>query len=247
MSKSRDIAVCIATLEKIEVRWLKKHPFGLLREAREIIGEPSLLEPSESARVVNRMECTRAVLEKWRPDSTWRSTRQTLRRSYRRSRRAFEEACSAKNDSGGRTLHDARAMHTLRKRVKTLWAQLRILRECSPHVKHWISATEKLGERLGDGHDLVILQTELNRGGGRLAPLPMFLDRLRAACDRKALQLAGEVLGEKPAEFEKRVFRKSRAKDAKHAKERNGRHLNRVKTSPASRGQDEQDSQDVSF
>ncbi len=83
-----------------------------------------------------------------------------LRRAYARARKTFRSARKKRSDE---------ALHEWRKRSKDLWYALRIVRRAWPAV---LGATadeaHELSDRLGDDHDLAVLNADLDEVGAQL-------------------------------------------------------------------------------
>ena len=216
LSETRDIQVCLATLEAMEAdsNVLKTAPASLLGEARVAVKALEHATPLDSLAALGQLEFARHTLDEWLPIICWKGVRNSVRRSYRRARRACRNARQSRQDSDGGgppCLRTAEAMHALRKRLKMLWAQLRLVRDCWPHViKEWIGEAERIATLLGREHDLVILQTRLKPGlpEESLALLQRAIDERRAHLDRDSLELADRFLAEPARFFVKRVFQK---------------------------------------
>lgn len=103
---------------------------------------------------------------------------------------------------------ETEALHDWRKRVKYLWYHTQILSPCWPAVlKGQAEALERLGDLLGDDHDLADFQVELTQS--RDLPLPAMRRRgllRRLVLDRKQIQaeafeLGARIYHESPAAF----------------------------------------------
>lgn len=126
-----------------------------------------------------------------------------LRDSYKRGRAALAVA---------RRKQSARAFHDLRKRVKTLGYQLRLLRPIQPVVFHDLRADLKaLGEHLGHAHDLCFVAERLRAMGAvagrkrRRRALESAIKSREQELQRSALALAERFYCEKPREFSDRI------------------------------------------
>ena len=79
----------------------------------------------------------------------WREIRVSLEKSYQRGRDAFQRAMQAPSPEH---------FHAWRKQAKEFWYQLEFLcPDWPPQTKAMLDGLEKLGEELGDDHDLVLL------------------------------------------------------------------------------------------
>lgn len=126
-----------------------------------------------------------------------------IRQSYKRGRDALAVTQEEQN---------ATSLHELRKRVKTLGYQLRILRPLDPAAFHdMLSDLKTLGEKLGHAHDLCFLaerlrsiRTQRVRRRGQRA-LENLIETREADLQRSALLVAERFFESRPAEFAKRV------------------------------------------
>lgn len=212
LSETRDIEVCLKVLGAMARRQKaskKPLPAKLFEQARKGIKaakDPAKVEggvPEASRRIA----LARQVLSGWLPNTGWKSVRSALHHSYQRCRRALEKACSSKeNGDGG---YNASDIHRLRKRLKALWFQLRLLSECCPKGgEELMRAAERLSDLLGREHDLIILRERLIQAGADASLAPLFekIAAHRANLDRKCLALAERFLARKPDDFVERMF-----------------------------------------
>jgi CHAD domain-containing protein len=126
-----------------------------------------------------------------------------LHRSYRRGRRrlrAVEEEASVTN------------LHELRKRVKDLWYQLRLIRSADPQlIGSLADHAHDLSDHLGDDHDLALLREEASRRGAAFAEagdqrnLAELIDRRRGELEFAAVSLATRIYAQKPKKFTRRL------------------------------------------
>jgi CHAD domain-containing protein len=126
-----------------------------------------------------------------------------LHRSYRRGRkrlRSVEDEASVTN------------LHELRKRVKDLWYQLRLIRDADPELVGPLSDhAHDLSDHLGDDHDLALLREQVQRRAGAFHDpadqrhLLEEIDQRRGELQFAAISLAGRIYAEKPKKFAKRL------------------------------------------
>ncbi len=134
-----------------------------------------------------------------------------LHRTYRRGRkrlRSVEEEASVIN------------LHELRRRVKDLWYQLRLIREADrPMVGALADHAHDLSDHLGDDHDLALLREEAQRRRDAFASsadqrhLLQEIDQRRGELQFAAISLGERIYAEKPKKFTSRLakrFRRSR-------------------------------------
>ena len=133
----------------------------------------------------------------------WELIAPGLHRSYRRGRkrlRAVEEEPSVTN------------LHELRKRVKDLWYQLRLIRDADrgmlePLADH----AHDLSDHLGDDHDLALLRDEVQRRRDLFSNpadqrhLLHEIDQRRGELQFAAISLGERIYAEKPKRFTKRL------------------------------------------
>jgi CHAD domain-containing protein len=128
-----------------------------------------------------------------------------LRRSYRRGRkrlRAVEELASVTN------------LHELRKRVKDLWYQLRLIRDADRELLEPLADhAHDLSDHLGDDHDLALLREQVQRRAAFTdahdqCHLLEQVDPHRGELQFAAVSLGRRVYDEKPKKFSKRLERR---------------------------------------
>jgi CHAD domain-containing protein len=129
-----------------------------------------------------------------------------LHRSYRRGRkrlRAVEEEASVTN------------LHELRKRVKDLWYQLRLIRDADPDmIGSLADHAHDLSDHLGDDHDLALLREEAQRRRtafaepGDLRHLLEEIGQRRGELQFAAISLGDRIYSEKPKRFTKGLERR---------------------------------------
>jgi CHAD domain-containing protein len=126
-----------------------------------------------------------------------------IQRSYRRGRkrlRAVEEEASVAN------------LHELRKRVKDLWYQLRLIRDADEQMVGSLAAhAHDLSDHLGDDHDLALLRGEAVRRSTAFGEpseqrhLIELIDRRRGELQFAAISLGSRIYAVKPKRFAKRL------------------------------------------
>jgi hypothetical protein len=131
-----------------------------------------------------------------------------LHRSYRRGRkrlRSVEEDASVTN------------LHELRKRVKDLWYQLRLIREVDkPMIGALADHAHDLSDHLGDDHDLALLREEVQRRRDAFESpadqrhLLQEIDQRRGELQFAAISLAERVYDDKPKKFTARLAKRYR-------------------------------------
>jgi CHAD domain-containing protein len=126
-----------------------------------------------------------------------------LHRTYRRGRkrlRTVEEEASVTN------------LHELRKRVKDLWYQVRLIREADKHMLGSLADhAHDLSDHLGDDHDLALLRETVQRRRTAFSDpsdkrhLIEEIDHRRGELQFAAISLAERIYDEKPKRFTKRI------------------------------------------
>jgi CHAD domain-containing protein len=126
-----------------------------------------------------------------------------IHRSYRRGRkrlRGVEEEASVTN------------LHELRKRVKDLWYQLRLIRDADPGMLGPLADhAHDLSDHLGDDHDLALLREQVQRRSAAFADpgdqrhVLDQIDQQRGELQFAAISLGGRIYSEKPKKFTKRL------------------------------------------
>lgn len=104
--------------------------------------------------------------------------------------------------------------HEMRKAVKQHWSHLRLLAKVWPeHRKRRVKATKRLGNRLGELHDIdvmrILIAKEPCRVGSpeEIALLEHLLERKEILLKRKSLKSAKRLFKAKPARLARRVRR----------------------------------------
>jgi CHAD domain-containing protein len=131
-----------------------------------------------------------------------------IHRTYRRGRkrlRAVEEEASVTN------------LHELRKRVKDLWYQVRLIRDADREMLGSLADhAHDLSDHLGDDHDLALLRQEVQRRQDAFASpadrrhLLQEIDQRRGELQFAGISLGGRIYAEKPKRFTARLARRYR-------------------------------------
>jgi len=118
-----------------------------------------------------------------------------LSRTYAAGRRAFHRAIVS---------HSPTDLHTLRRRVKDHWYQVRLLSTAAPDLLDPYADTIKdLSDFLGEHHDLILLRDSLD--SGRFANLLDLAEQRRNELEGKALALATIVFAEEARAWRARM------------------------------------------
>ena len=129
-----------------------------------------------------------------------------LHRTYRRGRkrlRSVEEEASVTN------------LHELRKRVKDLWYQLRLIREADrPMIGALADHAHDLADHLGDDHDLALLGEQAQRRRDAFSSpadqrhLLQEIGQRRGELQFAAISLGERIYAEKPKKFTSRLAKR---------------------------------------
>ena len=128
--------------------------------------------------------------------------RYTVQRSYKRARNGLKRATRKPT---------MKNFHSLRKRGKELWYQLRILRPLNPAIlKEMADDLKKIDEHLGHSHDLAFLAERLstiaNRGGKRgQRILSGLIDARQKELQRTAIALGEKFYAQRAKQFGGRI------------------------------------------
>ena len=145
----------------------------------------------------------RKRVKRWQLPDGFQAIGPGLERSYRRGRRSLREAIERPTDE---------CVHEWRKSVKNLWYQTRLLEPAAPSALAPMVATlDRLGEALGDDHDLAVLVERLaadpHRYGGAMHAIKAIeIARAQQAVLREpAFRLGATIYAEKPKAFVARI------------------------------------------
>jgi CHAD domain-containing protein len=133
----------------------------------------------------------------------WSALGPGLEEVYRRAGAAFDNACADPT---------VEKLHEWRKQAKYLRYQLEVLRPLWPErMEELAGEADRMGELLGDDHDLAMLRQalagdadELGDEGDREALLAL-VDRRRAELQQEALLLGGRFFQDRPRDFARRL------------------------------------------
>jgi CHAD domain-containing protein len=205
LSGVRDRDVMVQTLDALSERFTGQLPASTFSSVREALAVPG--PNGQSAHVDEAIEDLRVVqvrIEHWRlRREGWSAIDDGLLRTYRRGRKALRQA---------RAEPSIENLHELRKRVKDLWYQLRLLAQvCGPAVAGQAKEAHRLSDLLGDDHDLAVLRETLVSGPDGLAvdlvALVSLIDHRREQLMRDARYVGERLYAEKPSAFGRRLRR----------------------------------------
>ncbi|MBA3731800.1 MAG: CHAD domain-containing protein [Gammaproteobacteria bacterium] len=213
LSGVRDAEAVIEALDKLQPHCNDKRESGLVRATRRGLttrrqqdtdGEEGLKAHADAA-----IQGFRAARE--RPAS-WPLSAQGfalvgpgLRKTYAGGRNAFTKACREPTDL---------RFHEMRKRVKYLWYQMRVLHPVWPEaMRAYRRSLHKLSNLLGDDHDLLVVreslreQPDILRGARNLECMVSLIERRQCRLKAEARLLGMRVFAERSREFRKRLAR----------------------------------------
>ncbi len=222
LSAARDAEVMIQALNDLSERYAGQVPertFTAIRKQLTAERDParaSLLDSGLAAEVADELKAVRGRIDEWRSRSGgWGAIKSGLDQSYRRGRRGLERA---------QTESSVENLHEWRKRTKDLWYHLRLLTPTSPGiVGGQAKDAHRLGDVLGDDHDLAVLRDRLEETTGSITgdldPVFGLIDHRREQLQEEALLLGRRLYAEKPNAFGRRVHRywKAWRRDARAA------------------------------
>lgn len=206
----RDAQVQVKTFEKIQKRFFPGRPPAVMREVQETLHQHQetsvgqFLAEKKTTAAGDRLEALLERSASWAVEEYgWKELRSAVRRSYRRSRDAYQEA---------RMSRGVEALHDWRKRVKELWFHVRLLRRVYPVLMAELAEDfEVLGEFLGDDHDLAVLREALYKQkkdleqGTALKTLVELIEVRQEELVEAAFDLGERLHDETPAEFIERL------------------------------------------
>jgi len=213
LTEVRDAAILVEALDKTTKAprpGSRRRSFGkvreeLIRHQRDVRGK--ILTKEEALKVVNSgIKDALDRLDDWADvKNKWSSLGEGVQRVYRRARRAFGAA---------RQTPTVAQLHEWRKQSRYLRHQLELLRPLKPAVLGPLaSRTHRLGEILGDDHDLAMLRRELagdpERFGGAhaIAPLLGRIDHRREKLEDRAIAVGRTIFKRAPDDFVRRLRR----------------------------------------
>jgi len=136
------------------------------------------------------------------PFEGFKAVRPGLTRTYRKGQKRMHKAIERPSTA---------AFHDWRKRVKDLWYQIRLFGHAWPETLGSLAdELHLLSDRLGDGHDLDLLESALKdeaRSDSLFDPSPLLpaIDEVRAAKRDAAIVLGRRLYAEDPEGFAARV------------------------------------------
>jgi CHAD domain-containing protein len=211
LTEVRDARILIETLDKL-VEHFQEHVAGrsfadvreALRDNLRAVRKRVLDEHNAFVVVAETVSQARDRLKGWTdvPDR-WSSVGAGLRDAGRQARAAFRDAAADPSVA---------KLHEWRKQVKYLRYQLEILRPLWPErVEELATEADRMGDLLGDDHDLAVLRQVLTRDPppvadeGEREALLALIDRRRAELAQEALLLGERFFQDRPRELARRL------------------------------------------
>jgi CHAD domain-containing protein len=196
LTAARDAEAMVETLEK-----LRKKTDD--RELRQDIGRAKRSVRARSRRLGTQSTIAEDLLTAARTRTSFPSgipdrfstIGKGLERTYLAGLRAFNRA---------RVSHSPTDLHSLRRRVKDQWYQVRLLCAAAPEIlESYAEAIKRLSDFLGEHHDLTLLRGSLDRE--RFARLLDLAGSRGGELENEALALARVVFAEEPRAWRDRI------------------------------------------
>lgn len=197
LSELRDVKVLIETLEKVAQDDAVASVRHELTDRKRALDEQNPLD----AAMASIKKALRRVSDWTAVPNRWGSVGKGLRRTYRRARRAYAAAVREPT---------VEKRHEWRKQAKCLRYQLEVLRPLGPEtLDELVIQAEKLGELLGDDHDLAVLRQTLlsERVQCDHEKVVAAIDRRRDELLQESRRLAEHFFQDSPQDFERRIKR----------------------------------------
>jgi CHAD domain-containing protein len=207
LTEVRDAKILIETLDKLTEHFnehIAGRSFTDVRKALQAnlrtVRKRVLDEQNAFTVVTETVRQARKRVKDWADvPNRWRAFGKGLEGVYQRTLAAFEDAV---------TEPTVEKLHEWRKQTKYLRYQLEVLRPLWPErLTELAQEADKLGELLGDGHDLAVLRQILTDHDKSIAEadeaeiLLALIDRRRAELEEEAFQLGQRFFLDKPREF----------------------------------------------
>ena len=217
LAGARDAEVMVLTLDELLRHDRKQVPPGgyaalraHLQAERERVGQQLLADAGPARRAAADLAPVRERAVQWlSADADFSAIEPGLRRIYREGRERYRIA---------RREPSAENLHEWRKRVKDLRYCAELLAPLDQERLGKVCArTDRLGENLGDEHDLAVLDSfasdhpELFVTRAQRKRLGKLIRRRRTRLRRRALRVGGKLYGPRPGRFTGPLARRARA------------------------------------
>jgi CHAD domain-containing protein len=211
LTEVRDAKILIETLDRLAEHF-KEHIVGrsfddirrALQHNLRAVRKRVLDEQNAFAVLAEAVRQARGRIKAWADvPNKWLAVGEGLKDVYRRAGDAHEEAIV---DPTVETLHE------WRKQAKYLRYQLEILRPiCPERMEELAQEADRMGDLLGDDHDLAVLRQMLTDDPGRFGDegdrevLLALIDRRRAELEQEATLLGRRFFQDSPGDFTRRL------------------------------------------
>jgi CHAD domain-containing protein len=211
LTEVRDARILIDTLDHLAEHFSEHvagRSFGDVRKALQAnlraVRKRVLDEQDACAVVAEAVRQARERVKGWAAvPNKWRAVGEGLEAVYRRAGDAFADAAA------GPTVEK---LHEWRKQAKYLRYQLEVLRPLWPErLEELADEADRMGDLLGDDHDLAVLRQMLTDDPGRFGDerdaevLLALIDRRRAELQQEALLLGRRFFQDGPRGFARRL------------------------------------------
>ena len=219
LSGARDAQSALDALDDLTKHGLALSPrsvAGLRRRIEEIRrSAETTLNAEMRERLITALDQASGAVERWPLHAlTFDDIADQLARFYREARRRLPAHWPAA---------DGEELHELRKRVVIHRYQIEVAEEYWPRfVKMWAGEAQRLRDRLGKHHDLLVLQNltaphqPLARWRSRLLPA---LKERQTAHVGAAARIAARLFFERPRDFERRLLALAAVDRPEHAEQ----------------------------
>jgi CHAD domain-containing protein len=226
LSALRDADALIATFDHLRTHFPKRlpeHTNAIVRrrlvEAKTHVVEDALAD-QRLAQAADALHAIRRSVKRWDvPAIDAPDLPNLIKAGYRVARKAMRRA------------HEDIApseLHRWRKRVKTLWYQMRMAEPLAPDLRDPIRRFKQLERWLGEAHNLSLLQATIGddrdlrlRAPKAVREVMVASRNLQTALRRKAFDLGNELLRERPKAFA-RDLRRALSSSPRKAATRSG-------------------------
>jgi CHAD domain-containing protein len=206
LTEVRDAKILIETLDNL-IKNFEEHIDGrsfadvkkTLEANLHAVRMRVLVEQNAFAKAAAAVRQARKRIKAWTDvRDKWSAVGKGLIDTYRRSARAFREAAVDPTPE---------RLHEWRKQIKYLYYQLQILRPLWPErMEELAHEADRMGELLGDDHDLAVLRKTLTGDSGRFGEsdvevLVALIDRRRAELEKEAITLGQRFFQDRPRDF----------------------------------------------
>ncbi len=211
LTEVRDARILIETLDKL-VKHFQEHIAGqsfaevskALRDNLRAVRKRVLDEHNAFVVVAETVSQARERVKSWADVSDrWSSVGAGLQDTCRQAREAFRDVAADPSVA---------KLHEWRKQVKYLRYQLEVLRLMWPERMEELAAEAgRMGDLLGDDHDLAVLRQTLTRDpqpvadAGEREVLVALIDRRRAELAQEVLLLGDRFFQDRPRELARRL------------------------------------------